>query len=116
MKTLKVILIWSIVIGFLAQGFGQNKPNTVQITAFGNMDFLAHIIDSLTCTDRGHISGGLVMSTSMWCDSYLEEDSCKTVQIHPSCNTISYKCQRCKAHISEPEKERRIILFNKCKY
>jgi len=37
MKTTKVILIWSMVIGFLAQGFGQMPTKIIEVFEDGSV-------------------------------------------------------------------------------
>lgn len=68
---------------------------------------------NLVCKERGHIQGGIITSTSMYCPPYYEENEFWTVLVYPACNYISYTCQRCGANISEQEEEQRIIIWEK---
>lgn len=106
----KLILIFSL---FLTCQFmtGQMTDNVdpwyTDNDTFGNRN--------LVCKERGHIQGGMITSTLMYCPPYYEENDTQTVLVYPACNYISYTCQRCGANISEREKEERIIIWEKGK-
>lgn len=80
MKTTKVILIWSIVIGFLAQGFGQftkfdpSNTNTVWVDSIGNLQINNSNRSSviLATPSRGFSVGGYDSQDAKIIDSKIE--------------------------------------------
>jgi hypothetical protein len=71
--------------------------------------------DTLMCKERGHVNEGWYMSTALYCPSYVLDTDTTTIEVHPSCNTITFECKRCGKFVSEPEKERKVVIWRKPK-
>ena len=65
------------------------------------------------CLERGHVKGGIVMTTDMYCPPYLVENDSISYMVYPACNYESFTCKRCGKHVSQLEKERRVVLWRK---
>jgi len=92
MKTLLTILISLISL----VGYGQNDT----------------IVNKI-CQERGHVSGGYVMKTLMYCQPYIVETDSTTIMVYPACNWESYTCIRCGKYVTEKEKEQRVVIWRK---
>jgi hypothetical protein len=67
------------------------------------------------CMERRHVKPCIVMSTNIYCSSYIIDTDSITIQVYPSCNWITYTCERCGKTISEQEPEHRIVIWRKNK-
>lgn len=65
------------------------------------------------CKERGHISGGVVMKTLMYCEPYTIDTDSTTIMVYPACNYESFICKRCGKYVSQLEKERRVVIWRK---
>jgi len=65
------------------------------------------------CQERGHVKGGIVMTTYMYCSPYLVENDSISYMVYPACNYITYTCKRCGKLIEEQESERRVVIWRK---
>lgn len=74
---------------------------------------VASIQQKNKCEERGHVSGGYVMQTEMYCGSYLIDTDSTTVRVYPSCNSRTYDCIRCYRTITEPVPEQRVVIWRK---
>ena len=65
------------------------------------------------CIERGHVSGGVVMKTLMYCAPYSIDTDSTTIMVYPACNYESFTCKRCGKAVSQLEKERRVVIWRK---
>jgi hypothetical protein len=65
------------------------------------------------CKERGHVSGGVVSKTLMYCPSYLVENDSISYVVYPACNYIKYNCMRCGKLVEELEEERKVVIWRK---
>lgn len=78
--------------------------------------YIGNQVDSVKykiCTERGHVSGGLVLSTLMYCEPYMEENDTISYLVYPACNYNSFICKRCGVYITQREREHRIVIWRK---
>lgn len=65
------------------------------------------------CLERGHVSGGVIMKTAMYCTPYSIDTDSTTIMVYPACNYESFTCKRCGKYVSQLEKERRVVIWRK---
>ena len=75
--------------------------------------FFAINLQAQTCERRGHVPGGNIMETLIYCPDYIIDYADSTVLVTPSCNWITYKCKRCGEIIEEKEKEIRTVIWRR---
>jgi hypothetical protein len=73
----------------------------ISVSAFGQIEIAEgypllepHGNDSL-CKTRGHVLGGLAMTTLLYCPDRVEDYEDYSVHIYGDCNTTTSECQRC---------------------
>ena len=64
------------------------------------------------CEERGHVRGGVYMTTDLFCPSYLIDSLDISYIVYPSCNWITYTCLRCGQQVTEKEPERKEVVWN----
>lgn len=72
----------------------------------------SNYVDSI-CAVRGHIKGGIITTTDLFCPPYIIDNDSVSIMVYPACNYISYVCLRCRRLIEEREKERRVVIWRK---
>lgn len=98
-----IFLLLLILISFSANA--QNKNIHLDKTL---------LIDTINlCKERGHIVPEICMSTAMYCPPYYIETDSSTIKVYPSCNYITYTCERCSLEITEREREKREVIWRK---
>jgi len=75
--------------------------------------FFAINLQAQTCERRGHVPGGNILSTLLYCPDYVIDYRDSTVLVTPSCNWIVYKCERCGESVEEKEKEIRVVIWRR---
>lgn len=55
------------------------------------------------CDERGHV-GGVGTRTLRYCPPRLEDSDSMSIMVYPSCNSSTYKCERCGETVTEQEK------------
>lgn len=65
------------------------------------------------CLERGHVFGGVMMKTAMYCSPYSVDTDSITVMVYPACNYESFTCKRCGMYVSRLEKERKVVIWRK---
>jgi hypothetical protein len=104
-----------ILLAFSYSVSGQNETLTSILTKNDTINLVQKADTTLNpiCKVRGHVCGGVVSTTDMYCSPYtIDTDSC-TIKVYPSCNWISYQCVRCREWVSEKEPERREVIWRK---
>ena len=70
-------------------------------------------INDQVCERRGHLSSGVVMVTDAYCPPYYIDTDSTTILVYPSCNSETFICKRCGKYVTQPEKEKRVIIWRK---
>ena len=104
-----------ILLAFSYSVSGQNETLTSISTKNDTINLVekADTAINAICKVRGHVCGGVVSSTLMYCEPYTIDTDSTTIRVYPSCNWISYECVRCGKYVSEKEPERREVIWRK---
>lgn len=117
MKKLKLLVGYALCmsLAFSYSISGQNETLTSISTKKDTISLSekADTTINLICKVRGHVCGGVVSTTCMYCEPYTIDTDSTTIRVYPSCNWISYRCARCGEYVSEKEPERREVIWRK---
>lgn len=104
-----------MLLAFSYYSHGQNETLTGISIKNDTINLVAKVDTTINpiCKVRGHVCGGVVSTTAMYCEPYTIDTDSTTIRVYPSCNWISYKCARCGQYVSEKEKERREVIWRK---
>lgn len=117
MKSLLKVRSFAIctLLAFSYSSFGQSNTLTSISEKSDTIDVVAKVDTTVNpiCKVRGHVSGGMVSTTCLYCEPYTIDTDSSTIKVYPACNWISYTCARCGEYVSEKEKERREVIWRK---
>jgi hypothetical protein len=98
----KSVIVGCILLAVCYSSFSQ-EVDTVKVDTTVNK----------MCLERGHVSGGVIMGTAMYCTPYIIDTDSTTIMVYPACNYESFTCERCGKHVSQLEKERGVVIWRK---